>query len=79
MAERYLTWLMKCLTKIVGYFNLKAIKTYKIKNIESEIKIARQKSLIKSKFYALMIGIDQYDEYPKLSTPINDIRVLGDI
>ena len=45
-----------------------------------KLKIARQKSLNKSKFYALMIGaIDQYDEHPKLSTPNNDIRVLGDI
>ena len=63
----------------VGYLNLKAIKTYKIKEIQTQIKKVRQKSLNTNKFYALMIGVDQYDEYPKLATPINDIQVLGEV
>ena len=26
-----------------------------------------------------MIGVDQYNEYPKLSTPVNDVKILGKV
>lgn len=38
----------------------------------------REEERVAGKHYALLIGVDQYDQWARLSNPVNDIRAVGD-
>ncbi|MDC0457441.1 caspase family protein [Alphaproteobacteria bacterium] len=75
-ADSIVGWYQKKSLAGLGYINLKEIKRYRLLNINQQIK--KQKS-IKGKFFALMIGIAEYDNINKLKTPLKDINVIGNI
>jgi hypothetical protein len=63
----------------IGYLNIAAIKKFKTKRLKQQINNKLPEKIANGRFYALMIGVNDYDYLPKLKTPLNDIKVLGNI